>query len=219
MPSAMPGRAGSSTAWACRRGYFLAVLFWSLAAMAHALTRFIPPEAKLGDWAAPRPHTYATGLVIPMTVLGFSAARFALGLAEGGNFPAAVKTVSMWFPKKERALATGIFNAGSNVGALLAPLAGAVADHHVRLADRVPGHGGAGLRVAGRLVAVLPEPGKTSSPLPGGTGPHPQRPARSRREGSLADAAALPPDVGICRRDVPGLARSGGFISTGFRVS
>ena len=57
-----------------------------------------------------------------MTVLGFSAARFALGLAEGGNFPAAVKTVSIWFPKKERALATGIFNAGSNVGALIAPL-------------------------------------------------------------------------------------------------
>ena len=109
-----------------RRGYFLAVLFWSLAAMAHALTRLIPPEVKLGDWAAPvTPVAHVLGnwlLVIPMTVLGFSAARFALGLAEGGNFPAAVKTVSIWFPKKERALATGIFNAGSNVGALVAPL-------------------------------------------------------------------------------------------------
>jgi len=102
-----------------RLGYALAVLFWSLAAMAHALSRFIPPEAKLGGWIPWAPNWL---LVVPMTVLGFSAARFALGLAEGGNFPAAVKTVSMWFPKKERALATGIFNAGSNVGALVAPL-------------------------------------------------------------------------------------------------
>jgi ACS family hexuronate transporter-like MFS transporter len=106
-----------------RRGYFLAVLFWSLAAMAHALTRLIPPDAIPGDWALPVAHVVGNWLlVIPMTVLGFSAARFALGLAEGGNFPAAVKTVSIWFPKKERALATGIFNAGSNVGALVAPL-------------------------------------------------------------------------------------------------
>lgn len=78
-----------------RLGYGLAVLFWSLAAMGHALAR---------------------------TVTGFSVARAALGLAEGGNFPAAIKTVSEWFPKKERALATGIFNAGSNVGALITPL-------------------------------------------------------------------------------------------------
>jgi ACS family hexuronate transporter-like MFS transporter len=105
-----------------RLGYALAVLFWSLAAMAHALTRLIPTEAKLGGWI-PWAHSAPSWLlVIPMTVLGFMAARFALGLAEGGNFPAAVKTVSEWFPKKERALATGIFNAGSNVGALVAPL-------------------------------------------------------------------------------------------------
>ncbi|MBP8258462.1 MAG: MFS transporter [Verrucomicrobia bacterium] len=78
-----------------RLGYGLAVLFWSLAAMGHALAR---------------------------TVTGFSIARAALGLAEGGNFPAAIKTVSEWFPKQERALATGIFNAGSNVGALITPL-------------------------------------------------------------------------------------------------
>ena len=106
-----------------RLGYFLAVLFWSLAAMAHALAGFIPAGATLGDWAASIAPNVGRWLpVIPATVLGFSAARFALGLAEGGNFPAAVKTVSEWFPKKERALATGLFNAGSNVGALAAPL-------------------------------------------------------------------------------------------------
>ncbi|MBI5386716.1 MAG: MFS transporter [Verrucomicrobia bacterium] len=78
-----------------RLGYSVAVCLWSLAAMGHAVAR---------------------------TVTGFGIARFFLGLTEGGNFPAAIKTVSEWFPKKERALATGIFNAGSNVGALLTPL-------------------------------------------------------------------------------------------------
>lgn len=76
-------------------GYSLAMIFWSIAAMAHALAR---------------------------SAFGFGAARFALGLGEAGNFPAAIKTVAEWFPKKERALATGIFNAGSNVGAVVAPL-------------------------------------------------------------------------------------------------
>jgi len=78
-----------------RKGFSLAVLVWSVAAMTHALAR---------------------------SVLGFSAARFALGLGESGNFPASIKTVAEWFPRKERALATGIFNAGTNVGALTTPL-------------------------------------------------------------------------------------------------
>lgn len=79
-----------------RLGFGLAVLLWSVAAMAHGLAR---------------------------SVAGFCAARFGLGFAEGGNFPASIKTVAEWFPKKERALATGIFNAGSNVGAVVTPLA------------------------------------------------------------------------------------------------
>lgn len=78
-----------------RRGFSLAVVFWSLAEMAHAVAR---------------------------SVTGFSIARAALGLGEGGSFPASVKTVAEWFPEKERALATGIFNAGTNVGAVVAPL-------------------------------------------------------------------------------------------------
>src|SRR5207247_107700 len=78
-----------------RRGFSLAVAFWSLAAMAHALAS---------------------------SVLTFSIARFGLGLGESGNFPASIKTVAEWFPKKERALATGIFNAGTNVGAIITPL-------------------------------------------------------------------------------------------------
>ena len=68
----------------------------------------------------------ATGfafVTLTSTVAGFSLARFALGLGEAGNFPASIKAVAEWFPKKERALATGIFNSGTNVGALLAPIA------------------------------------------------------------------------------------------------
>jgi len=76
-------------------GYALALTGWSLAAVGHAFAR---------------------------TVFGFGFARFSLGFFEAGNFPAAIKTVAEWFPKKERALATGIFNAGSNVGAVVAPL-------------------------------------------------------------------------------------------------
>jgi ACS family hexuronate transporter-like MFS transporter len=78
-----------------RVGYAMAIVFWSLAAMGHALAR---------------------------TPFGFGVARAALGIGEAGNFPAAIKTVAEWFPKKERAFATGIFNAGSNVGAIVAPL-------------------------------------------------------------------------------------------------
>jgi ACS family hexuronate transporter-like MFS transporter len=79
-----------------RIGYALAICVWSVAAMSHALAG---------------------------SVLGFAAARFLLGLGEAGNFPAAIKTVAEWFPRRERAFATGLFNAGSNVGAILAPLA------------------------------------------------------------------------------------------------
>jgi ACS family hexuronate transporter-like MFS transporter len=78
-----------------RRGFSTAITAWSVAAMGHALAR---------------------------SATGFGTARFALGLGEAGNFPAAIKTVAEWFPKKERALATGLFNSGSNVGAIVAPL-------------------------------------------------------------------------------------------------
>jgi ACS family hexuronate transporter-like MFS transporter len=75
-------------------GYTLSITWWSIAAMAHALAS---------------------------TVFGFGVARFLLGLGESGNFPAAIKATAEWFPKKERALATGIFNSGANIGAVVAP--------------------------------------------------------------------------------------------------
>jgi MFS transporter, ACS family, hexuronate transporter len=78
-----------------RKGFAGAIVLWSVSAMAHALAR---------------------------GAASFSAARFALGVGESGNFPAAIKTVAEWFPTRERAFATGIFNAGSNVGAILTPI-------------------------------------------------------------------------------------------------
>lgn len=78
-----------------RVGYAAAMVFWSLASMAHAFGGTLP---------------------------SFVFARSALGFGEAGVFPASIKTVAEWFPQKERALATGIFNAGSNFGAILTPL-------------------------------------------------------------------------------------------------
>jgi ACS family hexuronate transporter-like MFS transporter len=78
-----------------RLGYALVVVFWTGAHIAHALVS---------------------------TLTGFILVRFALGLGEAGNFPAGLKAISEWFPRRERALATGIFTAGSNVGAIVTPL-------------------------------------------------------------------------------------------------
>lgn len=78
-----------------RIGYILIMGVWSLSAMGHALAN---------------------------SALEFGIARFFLGIGESGNFPAAIKTIAEWFPQNERSLATGIFNSGANVGAILAPL-------------------------------------------------------------------------------------------------
>ena len=75
-------------------GYAVSIAAWSVAAISHALV---------------------------FSVGGFINARIFLGLGEGGNFPSAIKAVALWFPKKERALATSIFNSGTNVGAIIAP--------------------------------------------------------------------------------------------------
>ncbi|MGH9432763.1 MAG: MFS transporter [Terriglobia bacterium] len=77
-----------------RLGFALTMIWWSLAAMSHSLAR---------------------------SAFEFAAARFALGAGEAGNFPASIKAVAEWFPEEERALATGIFNAGTNIGAVAAP--------------------------------------------------------------------------------------------------
>jgi MFS transporter, ACS family, hexuronate transporter len=101
-------------------GYALAIVFWSIAAMAHAFgDRYTGPAIPSLALDAKTGFAFVT---LAGSVAGFSLARFALGLGEAGNFPASIKAVAEWFPKKERALATGLFNSGTNVGALIAPL-------------------------------------------------------------------------------------------------
>jgi ACS family hexuronate transporter-like MFS transporter len=110
-----------------KRGLPLFVFLWSLSAMAHGLVSHLDLTA---DFRMKYPwFSLAEGgfglatLTMPMTAAGFMFARIALGLTEGANFPAAIKVVAEWFPVKERALATGWFNAGTNVGAILCPIA------------------------------------------------------------------------------------------------
>ena len=103
-----------------KRGLPIAVAVWSVAAAAHGLCSLLPHDRTVSMSLA---WLSLGALVVPATAFGFMAARVVLGLAEGGNFPAAIKTVADWFPVKERALATGLFNAGTNVGAILCPFA------------------------------------------------------------------------------------------------
>ena len=99
-----------------RTGYALSMVGWSLAAMAHAAVNWLPAGARLQFGG--RVVTYAA-----LAVGAFGLCRVLLGLAEAGNFPSAVKGVTQWFPKRERAFATSLFNAGTNVGAIVAPAA------------------------------------------------------------------------------------------------
>ncbi|HEY4209609.1 MAG TPA: MFS transporter [Puia sp.] len=78
-----------------KKGYTISIIIWSVFAMAHSLAK---------------------------STLGFTVARSGLGLGESGNFPTAIRSVAEWFPKRERALATGVFNSGANIGAVVAPI-------------------------------------------------------------------------------------------------
>lgn len=98
-----------------KKGYALAIIIWSLAALLHAIA--IPIGQAISTVAA------WIGIAgVSVSVAGFMFARGLLGFGEAGNFPAAIKATAEYFPKKERSFATGIFNSGSNIGAILAPL-------------------------------------------------------------------------------------------------
>ena len=107
-----------------KKGLPIFVFLWSLAALSHGFCSLLGVNEKFSyPWLAwAESGLVVVTLTIPLTVAGFVAARIALGLTEGGNFPGAIKTVAEWFPVKERALATGWFNAGTNVGAILCPI-------------------------------------------------------------------------------------------------
>lgn len=110
-----------------KRGLPLFVFAWSLAATAHGLCSLLDVEATFRlnypwlSWGE-KGFMWMT-LAMPMTAMGFIFARIALGLTQGANFPGAIKAVAEWYPVKERALATGWFNAGTNIGAIVCPVA------------------------------------------------------------------------------------------------
>jgi ACS family hexuronate transporter-like MFS transporter len=115
-------------------GFAIAIVIWSVAAILHAwapgigeatspivapiVAAVVSAFNAIGSMFNAAPWTFT----LSASVIGFMVVRFLLGIGEAGNFPASIKTVAEWFPKKERALATGIFNAGTNVGALATPL-------------------------------------------------------------------------------------------------
>ena len=94
-----------------RWGLFWAVVAWTIASRAHGLVSLIDPHST----------TSIFGTTVLTTVVAFCVCRIFLGLFEAANFPAAIAATAEWFPKKERALSTGLFNSGANVGAIIAP--------------------------------------------------------------------------------------------------
>jgi ACS family hexuronate transporter-like MFS transporter len=104
-----------------KRGYQVSIIAWSIAAIMHApIILLVGKQMRLPSvfgWLAENPAT----LLVPSAFVAFLVARILLGVSEGGNFPAAIKAMTQWFPQRERALATSLFNAGTNAGAIFAP--------------------------------------------------------------------------------------------------
>lgn len=103
-----------------KKGFSLSIIVWSIGAMMHAWA--VPIGVATVGIVGAVFGWEASAWTLGVSVVGFMVARFVLGIGEAGNFPASIKTVAEWFPKKERAFATGIFNSGTNIGALATPL-------------------------------------------------------------------------------------------------
>ena len=175
-----------------RVAFSLAVVCWSLAAMGHALAR---------------------------SAIGFGVARFALGLSESGNFPAAIKTVAEWYPKTERAFVTGIFNSGSNFGAIVAPLVVPWIATRFGWQWAFVVTGATGFAWLAAWLAIYRKPEEHPAPLPGGAGLHPKRPHRADGRDPLGDACSATARRGRSRPASSLPIRSGGSSCSGCRSS
>ena len=186
MPSRMFVAGGITDKLGTRKAFAIAICLWSVAAM-------LPGAA--------------------FSVVTFAIAMFLLGLGEAANFPACIKTVAEWFPKRERAYATGIFNSGANVGNMIAPI---VVTAFVALFSKWSFFGLANawrgtFVVAGSLGFVwlmfwliyLSSARRAPSRLQGRTGTDPQRSRREGRDRSLEPRVAVQGSMGIRRRQVP----------------
>ena len=178
-----------------RLGFALAVLVWSIAAMAHAEAPVYGPAvaALLG----------VAGLAYAPSVAGFIAARFALGLGEAGNFPASIKAVAEWYPAKERALATGIFNSGTNIGAVVAPLLGTVDHDYLRVVLGLRSDGRDWIFLAALVAADVWATGNSPACRPSGARTYPLRSFTARRPCAAPRSLSPSSNVGVCDRKVP----------------
>ena len=179
-----------------RIGFAVCIVVSSVAAIAHgAADMFAGLQLPMFNLDA------KTGLsIVTLTgaAAGFALARFLLGLGEAGNFPASIKTVAEWFPKKERALATGIFNSGTNVGALATPLLvpWLVGIWSWKSAFFVTGL--IGFILAGLVVGGVSIPAATSKTHGGGIGLHPKRSVRCAGPRFLVQVADVSANLGVC---------------------
>ena len=171
-------------------GFSLALTIWSIAAVAHAARRRSGRSvAVLLGFA---------GLNYSASVAGFIAARFALGLGESGNFPAAIKTVAEWFPQRRARVRHRIFNAGTNIGAIITP--------HRRAVSSPYASAGAGRFVATGLDRILLAGVVVAALRPARTAPAPRRRGAARTSTAIRrirscaspwrTLLAPPPDVG-----------------------
>ena len=135
------------------------------------------------------------------SVLQFAVARFSLGLGESGSFPASMKAVAEWFPKRERALATGLFNSGSNIGAIVTPLVVPWITYRFGWRMAFIATGGIGFVWILCWLVLYRRP-EDDAGFGGRTGLHSKRSGRRRNSGdvdrSVAESADAPPSVGDC---------------------
>ncbi len=173
-----------------RKAFAIAICLWSVAAM-------LPGAA--------------------FSVVSFAIAMFLLGLGEAANFPACIKTVAEWFPKRERATATGLFNSGANVGNIDRAGAGCGAGAVCLLARHVRRRRLPWIRLAVLLARHLPPARGASQRLPGRTRTHPQRSRREDRERSLEPRAPVQGNLGLRHRQVPHRSHLVVLPCSGFR--
>jgi ACS family hexuronate transporter-like MFS transporter len=164
-----------------KRAFVLAIVVWSLGAIAHAYA------VAIGEAVSKRVHAFGLAAV-PVSIAGFMVGRALLAVGESGNFPAAIKATAEYFPKRERSFATGIFNSGANIGAILAPLTVPLIAAHWGWEAAFIAVGAVGFIWMGLWIWLYEAPERQRRLSPGGTGLHQQRQRQPRPQRRAAPA-------------------------------